>query len=94
MEILCVVKEVKGISQFTSRSGKEVKVAEVVLKSGIDEFIASAFEDVASSIESGEITRGPLYRANVLFQVQNGNNRCFQACTVHQITKLYDGSAF
>lgn len=95
MEFLCVLKEVKGISTFTSKtSGKEVKVADVVLKAGNDEIIASAFEEVASAIESGEVKPGVLYRVNVLFQVQAGQNRCFQSCSLPQICKVYDGSAF
>ena len=94
MEFLCVLKEVKNISKFTSKTGKEVKVADVVLKAGNDEIIASAFEEVASEIESGEVKPGVLYRVNVLFQVQAGTNRCFQSCSLPQICKVYDGSAF
>lgn len=93
MHVICVLDEVKRVDTFNGQRG-EVKVADVILKSGSDVIIASAFDEMASKFESGALKKGVLYSADLFFSVVNGEKGTFQRCSINKIDTLYDVSAF
>lgn len=90
MEILCVLENVGELRQFDGNNGGKVSVVDVTLKSGADVLQASAFDELAKGITSGEIGKNTLYFANVRFSVRRTEKGTFQSGRIESMHKVFD----
>lgn len=91
MEVLCVLENAKEPRSFDGNNGGKVEVCDITLKSGADVIQASAFDDLAKGISSGEIRKGVLYMANLRFSVRTTEKGSFQSCRVESLHKVFEG---
>lgn len=89
MEVLCNISEKSELRTLNSARG-EIQVIDVTLKSGADQIRASAFDDLAKRIASGDIHVAALYKANVAFSIRDGEKGKFQSARIERIELLYE----
>ena len=89
MEVLCNISEKSELRTLKSARG-EMQVIDVTLKSGVDQIRASAFDDLAKHIASGEIHSAALYKANVSFSIRETEKGKFQSARIDRIDLLYE----
>lgn len=89
MEVLCIISEKGELRQIDGTKGK-IDVVDVIVKSGNDEFRASAFDDLAKEIVNGTIHEGALYRANIVFTIRSTEKGKFQSARIERMGLLYE----
>lgn len=95
MELLGTFGEIVRDGQFTNQRGESVTALDFTFKAGCDEVVIGAFGDLARTIKEGNIKKGVLYAASVVFKVnRTQEGRTFQQCALQSISVVYDSSAF
>lgn len=88
MEILCVIEKKFEPRQFDNRHGGKTDAVDVILKSGSDRMLGSAFDDQAKAIIEGKIPVGALVKANCILAVRETEKGCFQGANIIRIEPI------
>lgn len=93
MNVLCTIASQGEARTFEGTRGTGTAV-DVVLKSGSNTIIASAFDTLAERIIKGEFNAQTLLSADIAFTVRQkkDGDKIFQSCRIDNLAVIFDSS--
>lgn len=92
MNVLCTIASHGEARTFEGTRGTGTAV-DVVLKSGNNMIIASAFDALAERIIKGELNAQTFLSADITFMVrQSKDGKTFQSCRIDNLAVIFDMS--
>lgn len=92
MNVLCTIASHGEARTFEGTRGTGTAI-DVVLKSGSNAIIASAFDALAERIIKGEFNAQTLLSADITFMVrQSKDGKTFQSCRIDNLAVIFDMS--
>lgn len=91
MDVLCTISSHGEPRTFEGTRGNSTAI-DVVLKSGNNTIIASAFDTLAERIIKGEFNAQTLLSADITFTVRQkkDGDKLFQACRIDNLAVIFD----
>lgn len=90
MHVLCTLASHGEARTLTGARG-EVTAVDVILKSGNETIIATAFDKMADKFSKEEITQNSLLSAHLTFTARTTNDgKTFQSCRIEDIAVVFD----
>lgn len=86
MDVLAVIKSVSPVRMLQSANGQEVKIVDVVVSLGCDQFIMSAFDKVAEKFEKQEIKVGTFCQIQAQASIREKDGKHFQSLRIMSVS--------
>lgn len=89
METIGIIKTVSPVRTIQGNQG-EMKIVDVVIDSGTDVLLFSAFDKVADRFTNGAIKVGSLVRVHLIGSVREKDGKSFQSMRCDSVAVLVD----
>lgn len=89
MQILCILESV-GESRTFQVAGDDILAVDLILKSGSDVIIATAFDKLADRIIKGGKNGKKLFSASLTFATRTKDERTFQSCRLNDLVEIFE----
>lgn len=86
LKLLVKIVAVGEVQSYTSHSGEQKSVMEVMMSSGSDVFIASAFSNTTAQVFTEKPVEGALYWVDLSFNLGGNGQRKFQNIRIQNIS--------
>lgn len=86
MDVLAVIKSVSPVRTLQGVNGQEVKVVDVAVSLGCDQFVMSAFDKVVEKFEKQEIKVGTFCQIQAQAAIREKDGKQFQSLRIMAIS--------
>lgn len=89
MEINAIVKSVSNARSLNGRNG-ELKMVDVVVSNGLDEFVTTAFDKVAEMFEKQSVKAGMYCVCRLRASIREHDGKQFQSISLDAVAPIID----